>query len=161
MIEGRRKAAMGAFTAAIALGAMGAAGLWASHAGAQTRPSPFTDAQAQAGQAVYNRTCASCHEAGGETIRLIGASFTDVWRTRTTRDLYTRIKTTMPFSNPGSLSDADAASVTAYILKGNGAAAGTAAAAAAGDAVLTGEAAVLSGAAGAAPGMWPPLEATH
>jgi alcohol dehydrogenase (cytochrome c) len=125
MIKGRQKAPMSAF-AAIALGAMGAAGLWASHVMAQTRSGSFTDAQVQAGQAIYNGDCASCHEAGGETIRLIGASFTDVWRTRTTRELYTRIKTTMPFSNPGSLSDTDAASVTAYILKSNGAAAGTA-----------------------------------
>jgi len=126
MIKGRQKAAMGAFAASLALGAMGAAGLWASHAAAQSRPGPFTDAQAQAGQAVYNRSCVSCHEAGGETIRLIGPGFVDAWRTRTTRELYTRIKTTMPFSNPGSLSEADAVAVTAYILKSNGAAAGTA-----------------------------------
>ena len=124
MIKGRTKAAMAAFAGALALGA--AASLWASHAGAQTKPGPFTDTQAQAGQAVYNSRCASCHEAGGETVRLIGAGFTDLWRTRTTRDLYTRIKTTMPLSNPGSLSDAETASVAAYILKGNGAAAGSA-----------------------------------
>ena len=119
MIKGREKAAMGAMAVALA-----AAGVWASHAIAQTSRGPFTDAQAQAGLAVYTSRCASCHEAGGETVRLIGAGFTDIWRTRTTRDLYTRIKTTMPLSNPGSLSDADAASVAAYILKSNGAAAG-------------------------------------
>jgi len=121
MIKGREKAAMGAMAVALA-----AAGVWASHAIAQTSRGPFTDAQAQAGLAVYTSRCASCHEAGGETVRLIGAGFTDIWRTRTTRDLYTRIKTTMPLSNPGSLSDAEAASVAAYILKGNGAAAGSA-----------------------------------
>ena len=119
MIKGREKAAMGAMAVALA-----AAGVWASHAIAQTSRGPFTDAQAQAGLAVYTSRCASCHEAGGETVRLIGTGFTDIWRTRTTRDLYTRIKTTMPLSNPGSLSDADAASVAAYILKSNGAAAG-------------------------------------
>src|SRR6478735_3703115 len=121
MIKGREKASMGALGSAVALAV---AGIWASYAVAQTRGGPFTDAQAQAGQAIYDRSCASCHEAGGETIRLIGASFTDAWRTRSTRDLYTRIKTTMPFSNPGSLSDAEAASVVAYILKSNGATAG-------------------------------------
>jgi hypothetical protein len=42
-----------------------------------------------------------------------------------------------------------------------GLAAGGAAAVAPGDAVLTGEIAVLSGAAGFVPGIWPPLEATH
>ena len=75
------------------------------------RAGPFTDAQAQAGQALYMSRCASCHDAGGETARLFGASFTDVWKTRTTRDLYARIKTTMPFNDPGSLSEAAAASV--------------------------------------------------
>jgi len=129
MFKGREKISMGAFAAAVALCAAGAAGLWASHALAQTSvvAGPFTEAQAQAGQAIYAGRCASCHEAGGETIRLIGAGFTDVWRARTTRDLYTRIKTTMPFGNPGSLSDAEVTSVIAYILKSNGAAAGTAA----------------------------------
>src|SRR5215471_2241578 len=120
------KNTMRAFGATVGLGATAAAAIWASHAIAQTRPGPFTDAQAQAGQTIYSTRCASCHEAGGETTRLIGAGFTDAWRTRTSRDLYTRIKTTMPFSNPGSLSDGETASVVAYILKSNGAAAGSA-----------------------------------
>jgi mono/diheme cytochrome c family protein len=129
MIKGGEKASMRAcvaFGVAITLGA-GAVGLWAPGAVGQTRiaPGPFTDAQAQAGQAIYNSRCASCHDAGGETIRLLGASFTDVWKTRTTRDLYTRIKTTMPFNDPGSLSDDAAASVVAYVLKANGGVAGS------------------------------------
>ena len=126
MIQNRKThpaRALAAFGAALMLGA---AGLWASSGAAQTRSGPFTDAQAQAGQAIYNSRCASCHDAGGETIKLLGAGFTATWKTRTTRDLYTRIKTTMPFSDPGSLSDADTASVVAYILKGNGAVAGSA-----------------------------------
>jgi alcohol dehydrogenase (cytochrome c) len=135
MIKGQKIASVRAFAAAAALTAAGAAGLWAWGAVAQT-PGPFTEAQVEAGQAVYNKTCASCHEAGGETIRLIGAGFTDAWRTRTTKELYTRIKTTMPFSNPGSLSDAETASVVAYILKSNGAASGTAALTAATDVAI-------------------------
>jgi alcohol dehydrogenase (cytochrome c) len=131
MIKGGEKTSMRArvaFRVAITLGAAGAAGLWASGAVAQTGAAagPFTDAQAQAGQAVYNSRCASCHDAGGETIRLLGPGFTAAWKTRSTRDLYTRIKTTMPFNDPGSLSDAAAASVVAYVLKANGAAAGSA-----------------------------------
>jgi alcohol dehydrogenase (cytochrome c) len=118
---------MRAFGAAVAIGAAAAAGIWASHAMAQTGSGPFTEAQAQAGQPIYVSRCASCHEAGGETARLMGPSFTDGWKSRSTRDLYTRIKTTMPFNNPGSLSPAEAASVVAYILKSNGATAGGAA----------------------------------
>jgi alcohol dehydrogenase (cytochrome c) len=127
MIKGRKKASTRAFAAAVMLGAAAAAGLWAWEAVAQpmVAPGPFTDAQAQAGKALYDGKCAVCHEAGGETIKLIGPGFTDSWRARGTKDLYTRIKTTMPFSNPGSLNDAETVSVVAYILKSNGARAGT------------------------------------
>ena len=128
MIQGREKGVTGALAAFGAAVTLGAAVIWASDGVAQSRiaPGPFTDAQAQAGQAIYSARCSSCHEAGGETIRLIGASFTQAWKTRNTRDLYTRIKTSMPFNDPGSLSDAEAASVVAYILKSNGAMAGAA-----------------------------------
>lgn len=128
MIKGRKKGSMRAFAAVALLGSAGAAIIWASHAVAQTgvAAGPFTDAQAQAGQAIYNGRCASCHDAGGETARLFGASFSDGWKSRTTHDLYVRIKTTMPFNDPGSLSDAAATSVVAYILKNNGAVAGAA-----------------------------------
>jgi alcohol dehydrogenase (cytochrome c) len=127
MIKGRKKASTRAFAADVMLGAAAAAGLWAWEAVAQpmVAPGPFTDAQAQAGKALYDGKCAVCHEAGGETIKLIGPGFTDSWRARGTKDLYTRIKTTMPFSNPGSLNDAETVSVVAYILKSNGARAGT------------------------------------
>jgi alcohol dehydrogenase (cytochrome c) len=127
LIKGRKKASTRAFAAAVMLGAAAAAGLWAWEAVAQpmVAPGPFTDAQAQAGKALYDGKCAVCHEAGGETIKLIGPGFTDSWRARGTKDLYTRIKTTMPFSNPGSLNDAETVSVVAYILKSNGARAGT------------------------------------
>ncbi len=113
--------------AAVMLAAAGAAGLWAWDAVAQTGPvpGPFTDVQAEAGKAVYDGKCAVCHEAVGETVRLVSAGFTQAWRSRNTKDLYTRIKTTMPMSNPGSLSEAETAQVVAYILKGNGAKAGT------------------------------------
>ncbi len=119
------KNTMRAFGAAAGLGA--AAAIWASHAMAQTSAGPFTEAQAQAGQPLYVSRCAGCHDAGGETARLMGPAFTQDWTSRSTAALYTRIKTTMPFSNPGSLSGAEAAAVVAYILKSNGATAGTAA----------------------------------
>jgi alcohol dehydrogenase (cytochrome c) len=128
MTKDREKTSLRAFAAVLLLGAAGAAITWASQAIAQTGAAagPFTDAQAQAGQAIYNGRCASCHDAGGETARLFGASFTDGWKSRTTHDLYVRIKTTMPFNDPGSLSDTEAASAVAYILSKNGATAGAA-----------------------------------
>ena len=77
MIKGREKVAIGAIAVAISLGAAGAAGIWASHALAQTRTvaGPFTEAQVQAGQPIYDSRCASCHTAGGETVRLLSPAF--------------------------------------------------------------------------------------
>src|SRR5438445_10786619 len=106
----------------VALGAAIAAGIWVSHAVAQSTasPGPFTNAQAQAGQAAYTRNCASCH-GSGEAPPLAGAGFLGVWGNRTTRDLFARVKDTMPLNNPGSLSDDTAVSVVAYLPKNNGA----------------------------------------
>lgn len=128
MIEGRKKMfvrAVALFSAAAAIGAFGAAGIWTSGAKAQTgAPGLFTDAQAQAGQAVYRAKCGFCHDNGGETGALAGPGFASNWGDRTTSDLYNRIKTTMPFNDPGSLSVAEASATVAYILKNNGASAG-------------------------------------
>ena len=85
---------------------------------------PYTAEQAGAGRAVYQANCASCHlpELRGafEAPPLAGPNFMNVWGARTTNDLFTRIRTTMPPTNPGALSDQEAASVVAYILAVNG-----------------------------------------
>jgi len=95
-------------------------------AGAQlTTPGPFTATQAEAGQTIYGRSCYACHEAGGEAGQLIGPAFINNWRSRTTQDLFRRVKDTMPLDNPGSLSDADTASIVAFLLEKNGASPGT------------------------------------
>lgn len=103
-------------------------GVWMAHAVAQTPPAagPFTEAQAQAGQAAYAQNCARCHDAG-EAPQLSGPGFLNVWASRTTKDLFARIKDTMPVDNPGVLTNDTAASIVAYILKNNGAAPGMAA----------------------------------
>jgi len=105
-----------------------ALGVWVSHAVAQSssRPGPFTDAQVQAGQAAYAQNCERCHDSG-EAPPLSGAGFMNVWGSRTTRDLFSRVKDTMPVDNPGTLSDDSVVSIIAYLLKNNGATAGAAA----------------------------------
>jgi len=105
-----------------------AAGVWMAHAMAQTPPAvgPFTEAQAQAGQAAYGQNCARCHDAG-EAPQLSGTGFLNAWASRTTKDLFARIKDTMPVDNPGVLTNDSATSIVAYILKNNGAAPGVAA----------------------------------
>ncbi len=113
---------------AVVLASAAVAGVWMTHAVAQSAPgaAPFTDAQAQAGQAAYAQNCARCHEAG-EAPPLSGSGFLNVWASRTTKDLYARVKDTMPVDNPGSLDSGTAVAIVAYLLKNNGAAAGTAA----------------------------------
>jgi len=105
--------------------ALSAAGVWMTGAIAQPSPAPFTDAQAQVGQAAYAQSCARCHDSGEAPV-LNGANFSSVWASRTTKDLYARIKDTMPVDNPGTLSSDAVVSIVAYLLKNNGASAGTA-----------------------------------
>jgi mono/diheme cytochrome c family protein len=92
------------------------------------RTGPFTAEQAKAGRAIYQATCASCHlsdmKGTFEAPALAGPNFMNMWRNRPTSGLFTRIHDTMPLTNPGSLSDTDAANLVAYILQANGGTAG-------------------------------------
>jgi len=92
------------------------------------RTGPFTAAQANAGRATYQATCARCHlsdmKGTFEAPALFGGNFMNTWRNRPTTDLFARIRNTMPLTDPGSLSDTDAANLVAYILQANGATAG-------------------------------------
>src|SRR6202166_1302537 len=94
-----------------------------------TRTGPFTAEQAAAGRAIYKATCSKCHlpdmKGTFEAPPLTGANFMNMWRNRPTSDLFSRIRNTMPISNPGSLSDQDAVNLVAFILQANGATAGT------------------------------------
>jgi alcohol dehydrogenase (cytochrome c) len=127
MLKSNKKNVTRAVTAAFASAAIGA-GVWMSHAFAQApaNPGPFTEAQAEAGQAAYAQNCARCHDSG-DAPPLVGPGFLNGWKSRTTKDLFVRIKDTMPLDNPGVLSSDTVASISAYLLKSNGAAAGTAA----------------------------------
>ena len=93
------------------------------------RTGPFTVEQASAGRTVYGATCSSCHQPDMkgtfEAPPLAGPNFMNTWRNHPTSDLFTRIRTAMPISNPGSLSDDDAVNLVAYILQANGATPGT------------------------------------
>src|ERR1700675_1447340 len=129
-----------------------ALGIYIATAAAQqpARTGPFTAEQATAGRAIYQSTCAACHlpdmKGSFEAPPLDGGHFLNTWRNRPTSDLFTRIRNTMPVSNPGSLSDQDAVNLVAFILQANGAIAGTQALTAQTivpiGAVATGEAAV-------------------
>jgi alcohol dehydrogenase (cytochrome c) len=87
----------------------------------------FTAAQADAGRALYDANCASCHMADlagrNEAPPLAGGTFMNTWRARTTRDLVDLISATMP-PNGASLSADQYLAITSYILQSNGATAG-------------------------------------
>jgi alcohol dehydrogenase (cytochrome c) len=106
-----------------------AAGAVAIVSGQQAAGTPvFTAEQAAAGRAAYQANCASCHmpDLGGrnEAPPLAGANFMNTWGSRTTRDLFDYMSTTMP---PGgsTLAPDQYAAIAAYVLASNGAAAGT------------------------------------
>jgi alcohol dehydrogenase (cytochrome c) len=89
----------------------------------------FTADQATAGKAVFDGKCAACHgpdlAGGGEAPALAGAGFIGEWVGQSVGDLATRLHTTMPANDPGSLNNADTAAVVAYILSVNQFPAGT------------------------------------
>ncbi|MCH7565979.1 MAG: c-type cytochrome [Gemmatimonadetes bacterium] len=91
---------------------------------AGTQQAAYTRDQAEAGAAVYRQTCAECHLANlrgsFEAPDLSGPSFRDGWRAATVADLLDLIRETMPPDAPRTLSEQQAASVAAYLLRENG-----------------------------------------
>ena len=145
-----------------ACGAAAALGIGIAVAAAQqpARTGPFTAQQAADGRVLYQSTCVACHLANMkgsfEALPLAGANFINAWRNRSTRDLVTKIRTSMPLSSPGSLSDQEAVNLAAFILQSNGATPGAQALTAETmvpiGAIATGDAAAAPGqASGAAP----------
>ena len=96
-------------------------------AGQQPPSAVYTADQAAAGRAAYQANCASCHMpdlAGrSEAPPLAGANFMNGWRSRTTRDLFELIQSTMPPDGSNLTADQYLA-IAAFILGSNGASAG-------------------------------------
>jgi len=83
----------------------------------------FTADQATQGKALFETKCAICHGAelnGGEMAPpLAGAGFVANWQGTSVGDLFTRIHTTMPANDPGSMNNAETALILSYILSFN------------------------------------------
>jgi cytochrome c len=92
---------------------------------ADVRDGVFTEAQAKLGQKIYDEKCSACHLAsleGGtnESPALKGDTFTTQWDGKPLRALYSRILSTMPSNDPGSLSEKETLNLVAYLLQKNG-----------------------------------------
>lgn len=89
---------------------------------------PYTAAQATAGRAVYQTSCANCHgdDLGGrnDAAQLAGSLFAGSWGNRTTADLIGFLRAAMPPGNAGGLSQEAYVNVAAFILDSNGGRAG-------------------------------------
>ena len=100
-------------------------GAWIARPAAQEPAAGvFTKAQADAGRATYNTSCATCHrpDLGGrdEEPQLAGDDFLGAWKTRKASELYEFIHATMPPEGP-TLSPDQALGLVAFILQENGA----------------------------------------
>ena len=90
---------------------------------------PFTEAQATAGATAYQANCATCHQPDlrgqGTATPLAGSAFMGAWGGRAARELLSFIQLTMPPGNPGTLGADTYTNIAAFILRSNGARAGT------------------------------------
>ncbi len=110
--------------------AMAAVSMGGAYALAQNAAGPFTQGQVTAGRADYLTNCAGCHSAnlagGGDAPSLTGATFNSSWASKSTKELYQFVSTSMPYGNAGNLSAASYSNIIAFILAANGAQPGTA-----------------------------------
>jgi cytochrome c len=84
----------------------------------------YTDAQAERGDKVYQRDCATCHgaemRAGAGAPSLAGPEFTFGWDGKPLGGLFEFLKANMPPGQAGSLNDSQYADIMATMLKRNG-----------------------------------------
>lgn len=86
----------------------------------------YSDSQANRGQLWFESACIACHPARD----MSSPDFQVRWKGMTALDLYTRMSSTMPLTNPGSLSRRTYVDIVAYLFRINGLPAGTTALAA-------------------------------
>jgi len=94
-----------------------------AQAASSTRDGVYTVEQAQQGKASYGKQCSMCHrpdlEGMGQNLPLVGDDFLNNWDDQTLADLSTKIRTSMPASKPGSLTQTETVQLIAYILSAN------------------------------------------
>jgi mono/diheme cytochrome c family protein len=78
-------------------------------------PATYSPVQAEHGEAVFRRSCATCHAPA----QFIGQQFVEAWNDRRLFDFYALVRATMPLNNPGGLKDDEYLGILAYLLKAN------------------------------------------
>jgi mono/diheme cytochrome c family protein len=101
-------------------------GIAFAQAGAERtiRDQVYSETQAARGKSVYDKQCSSCHD-GGMGPSLMGDDFLATWENKTVRTLYSRILTTMPSDEPGSVPEPELLDLMAYLIRANGFPAGS------------------------------------
>jgi mono/diheme cytochrome c family protein len=79
----------------------------------------YTDEQSARGEAIYTKACGPCHEDKSLAPLLQGEPFAKNWSDKTVGTLFTKILSTMPLQDPGTLTDQQSIDLVAYILKLN------------------------------------------
>ncbi len=97
-----------------------------SPAFSQNQTAIFTEQQVGLGLQAYQQNCSNgCHQpdmlGGGPVASLRQLGFSSVWGTNTVAELFETIKTSMPPTNVGGLTDETYLAIIAFILSANGA----------------------------------------
>lgn len=83
----------------------------------------YTEDQAKRGKSSYSQSCSRCHtdnlKGADQVPPLVGEPFMAHWQGRSVKDLFDRMRTTMPQGKPGSLSDQDYIDIISYLLQAN------------------------------------------
>ncbi len=84
----------------------------------------FSKTQTERGKRVYHDNCAVCHgdqlEGGEHAPPLNDDAFWAEWSGKSVRSLYSRVISTMPPTDPGSLPEKDVIDIVAHLARENG-----------------------------------------
>ena len=89
-----------------------------------TRDGVYNQEQALRGKQLYVDKCVDCHGRAltgeGENGPVTGSKFVGEWEGETALSLFDRVRNTMPYKDPGSMSRQQTADVLAFLLYFNG-----------------------------------------
>jgi cytochrome c5 len=81
----------------------------------------YSKPQAKLGEGIYTEKCVKCHAMSGASMGppLKGDAFWTEWDGKPARALYSRIISTMPSDDPGSLEEKEVINLVSYLLQLN------------------------------------------